>query len=292
MMMLIVSAFAALAFANIVVVVALPGGAPVCTVGSAAPSSLHLTRPFILTGGLPLGNFKVVIGANQLSGGTFVNRVTANTNLSLQVSGAEFKGVLVILNKDGTNLVSSLTTSSSLLQTQSSCPPSGYGGFTHTSRDVKTSVSATINMPANLEAFLDVNVVVANNATSSIYYYSRYMLSTMPAPVAAPVSTPVKAPVAAPVAVPVKAPVAAPVSTPVKAPVAAPVATPVKSPVAVAPVSPPVKAPAAVPMAAPVAVPVPVGAPTRASPCGLLGLSILCFNGCGLLGRILGLCEN
>ena len=148
--MLIVSAFAALALANIVVVVALPGGAPVCTVGSAAPSSLHLTRPFILTGGLPLGNFKVVIGANQLSGGTFVNRVTANTNLSLQVSGAEFKGVLVILNKDGTNLVSSLTTSSSLLQTQSSCPPSGYGGFTHTSRDVKTSVSATINMPANL----------------------------------------------------------------------------------------------------------------------------------------------
>ena len=289
MMMLIVSAFAALALANIVVVVALPGGAPVCTVGSAAPSSLHLTRPFILTGGLPLGNFKVVIGANQLSGGTFVNRVTANTNLSLQVSGAEFKGVLVILNKDGTNLVSSLTTSSSLLQTQSSCPPSGYGGFTHTSRDVKTSVSATINMPANLEAFLDVNVVVANNATSSIYYYSRYMLSTMPAPVAAPVSTPVKAPVAAPVATPVKSPVAvAPVSPPVKAPAAVPMA----APVAVAPVSPPVKTPTAVPVAAPVAVPVPVGAPTRASPCGLLGLSILCFNGCGLLGRILGLCEN
>ena len=89
-----------------------------------------------------------------------------------------------------------------------------------------------------------------------------------------------------------KAPVAAPVSTPVKAPVTNPVATPVKSPVAAAPMSPPVKAPAAVPVAAPVAVPVPVGAPTRASPCGLLGLSILCFNGCGLLGRILGLCEN
>lgn len=277
MMKMIFSVFAALAIVN--VVVALPGGAPVCTVGSAAPSSLHLTRPFILTGGLPLGNFKVVIGANQLSGGTFVNRITANTNLSLQVSGAEFKGVLVILNKDGTNLVSSLTTSSSLLQTQSSCLPSGYGGFTHTSRDVKTSVSATINMPANLEAFLDVNVVVANNATSSIYYYSRYILSTMPAPVAAPVSPPVKAPVTAPVA------------TPVKAPVTAPVAAPVKAPVAVAPVSPPVvvKAPTSAPVAAPVAVP--VGAPTRA-PCGLLGLSIFCFNGCGLFGRILGLCEN
>ena len=185
----IFSIFAALAAVNNVV--ALPTGSPVCTVGVAAPSSLHLTRSFIQTGGLPLGGFKVFIGEDQLGGASFINRIAANTNLSLQVSGAEFKGVLVILNKDGTDLTSRLTTNSSLLQTQSSCSSFGYGGFTHTSRDLKKSVNATINMPANLDAFLDVNVVVVNNDTAgSIYYYSRYMLSTVPA-----TSTPTKAPV-------------------------------------------------------------------------------------------------
>ena len=220
-----------------------------------------------------MGNLKVLIGGTQLSGGTFVNRITATTNLILEVNGAEFRGVLVILNKEGTNLTSSVTTSSSLLQTQSSCPPSGYGGFTHTSRDIKTSVTANINMPANLEAFLDVNVVVANNSTNSIYYYSRYIVSTMAAPVA-----PVAPPMAAPDAAPVPAPVAAPMKAPVASPVAAPMKAPVASPVVAAPVDAPVAAPAKVPTEAP-------------KSCGLFGLSILCFNGCGLIGRILGFCK-
>ena len=283
MMMMTFCVFAALALVN--VVVALPSGAPVCTVGSAAPSSSHLLRPSIVTGGLPVGNLKVLIGGTQLSGGTFVNRITATTNLILEVNGAEFRGVLVILNKEGTNLTSSVTTSSSLLQTQSSCPPSGYGGFTHTSRDIKTSVTANINMPANLEAFLDVNVVVANNSTNSIYYYSRYIVSTMAAPVApvaSPMAAPDAAPVAAPVTPPVTAPVPAPVAAPMKAPVASPVAAPMKAPVA----SPVVAAPVDAPVAAPAKVP--TEAPKS---CGLFGLSILCFNGCGLIGRILGFCK-
>jgi hypothetical protein len=41
----------------------------------------------------------------------------------------------------------------------------GYGGFTHTSEN-NTSASGTINLPANLEAFLDVNVIALNNATT------------------------------------------------------------------------------------------------------------------------------
>ena len=191
--MMIVSIFAALV--AISSVVSLPTGAPVCTVGNAAPSFRHLTRSFIQTGGLPLGGFKVFIGGNELRNGTFVNRITANTNLNLQISGAEFKGVLVILNKDGTDLTSRLTTNSSLLKTQSRCQSSGYSGFTHTSRDLKKSVNATINMPANLDAFLDVNVVVVNNGTAgSIYYYSRYMLSTVPATTNAPKKAPTRAP--------------------------------------------------------------------------------------------------
>ena len=128
--MMIFFAFVALAIVN--VIVALPSGAPVCTVGSAAPQDKHLERNIIKTGGLEVGNLKVFIGGTQLSGGTFVNRITSSTNLNLEVNGAEFRGVLVILNKQDTNLTPSLTTSSSLLQTQSSCPPAGFGGFTHT----------------------------------------------------------------------------------------------------------------------------------------------------------------
>ena len=198
----IFSVFAVLAAANIVV--ALPYGSPVCTVGSAAPSSLHLSRSSIQTGGLSIGGLKVFIGDNELDNG-LINSIIANKDLQLHVSGADFKGVLVILNKDGTDLSSSLTTNSPLLQTQSSCPSFGYGGFTHTSRDLKKSVDATINMPSNLDAFLDVNVVVMSNVTGSTYYHTRYMLSTVPA-TTSPTNSPTNTPRNAPRKVPTTAP--------------------------------------------------------------------------------------
>jgi hypothetical protein len=273
-------------------VTARPDGSPVCTVGSAAPSGAHLTRnaSITVTGPLSQGNFAVSIGGLTLSSSGF-NNVTSDTNLNLELTstnGGVFKGVLIILNEAGVNLTSSLTTNSTLLKTQALCPPDGYGGFTHTSRDLKTSASGTINMPANLEAFLDVNVVVVNNSTAgSTYFYTRFQLSTVKstAPVAAPVAPPITAPVAAPVAPPITAPVAAPVAVPIKAPVEVPVVAPKAAPVpvpvtVVAPVSANVTS-------APVVAP--TDAPSRKS-CGLFGLSILCIRGCGLARRILGFC--
>ena len=250
-------------FLLVSVAVARPDGSPMCTVGSPAPSSLHLSRSFILTGPLSLGNFTVSIGALELSNSGF-NNITSGTNLNLELSsktGGVFKGVLIILNKPGLDLTSSLTTNSALLKTQTSCPPEGYGGFTHTSRDLKTTAAATINLPANVEAFLDVNVVVVNNSTSgSIYFYSRFQLSTVatPTPVAGPVPAPTAAPVAAPKAALVPAPVPSVAPVPVPTNVTSPVMTPNK-------------------------------APTRES-CGLFGWSIFCLCGCGLFSRIFGLC--
>lgn len=236
-------------------VVARPDGSPVCTVGSAAPQGAHLSRNITVFGPLAQGSFKVTIGALQLSSSGF-NNITSGTDLNLELSGGEFKGVLIILNSPGLNLTSSLTTTSTLLKTQALCPPAGYGGFTHVSRDLKTTAAGIINVPANVEAFLDVNVVVVNNSTAgSIYYYSRYQLSSFNAP---PVTTPVSTPVAVPKAAPVQAPV------PV---IVAPVPTPTNAPITSAPTK----------------------APARES-CGLLGLSIFCLNGCGLFGRIFGLC--
>ena len=95
-------------------------------------------------------------------------------------------------------------------------------------------------------------------------------------PVTAPVTAPVTPPVTAPVTVPVTAPVTAPVTPPVKPPVAAPVTVPVAAPVVASPVTVPVTAPVA---------------PPTSKRCGLLGLRIFCFNGCGILGRLVGLCK-
>jgi hypothetical protein len=51
------------------------------------------------------------------------------------------------------------------------------------------------------------------------------------------------------------------------------------------------RAPTMKPIAAPVTQSVPTKAPNRRRrPCGLFRLSIICFNGCGLIGRFLGLC--
>jgi SdiA-regulated len=101
------------------------------------------------------------------------------------------------------------------------------------------------------------------------------------APIAPPASSPVVAPVASPVLAPVVAPVASPVLAPVVAPVAAPVTAPVAAPKApvVAPKSP-TKTPTKTP----------TKAPTRIR-CGLFGFRIVCFNGCGIVGRLFRFCK-
>ena len=117
------------------------------------------------------------------------------------------------------------------------------------------------------------------------------------APTAKPMTTPVTAPVKsndtrAPTAKPITTPVATPVKpsgtrAPTMKPVAAnPALAPIK-PVATAPVpiketKPPTQAPKKDTRK-------PTKAPTRKR-CGLFGLSILCFRGCGLVRRLFGYC--
>jgi hypothetical protein len=104
-----------------------------------------------------------------------------------------------------------------------------------------------------------------------------------PTPAAAPLKTPVAAPVTAPVAMPFTAlaPVVAPKATPVAAPVTAPMVAPVVTPMA---------APFVAPMMAPLVAPTkPAG---RRGRCGLLRMSLICpRTGCGLIGRLLGMCD-
>ena len=266
------------------VVTARPDGSPVCTVGSAAPQSLHLSRQPGFLGGISVGKFEVKIGDTVLDS-TSINEIPGGANLTLDMrstDGGEFRGVLIILNKDGVDLSSNLFPTVPGFKEQTSCSFSGYSGFTHSNRDLKQFAQGSITMPANQEAFLDVNIVVANNfVKGSIFHHTRFQLltkDTSSAPVKAPVrtTTPTSAPVKPPVRAPVKPPIRAPVKPPIRAPLKVPVKAPTKSPVEAptnaptsAPVKPPVRAPMQTPVRAPVKPPVrapmkiPVKAPTR-----------------------------
>jgi hypothetical protein len=238
------------------IVNALPNGSPVCTVGGPAVRSAHLSNPNNISGSIEFGSFAVKIGSKTLNS-SIVNTIDGNKDLPLvlsSVNGTQFRGVLIILNQPNVSLLSNLfiSPSSTDYKPQVNCSTVNYAGFTHVINTLKDSATATINLPINQSAFLDVNVVAANNASISIYFYTRFQLvAETPAPTSAPIKAPTKAPTKAPVKPPTKAPTKAPTVAPTEAPTKAPIR----------------------------------------EDCGLFGLNIFCFNGCGLFGRLLGFCD-
>jgi hypothetical protein len=239
------------------VVTARPDGSPVCTVGSAAPQSLHLIRQPGFLGEISVGNFNVKIGDTILKSGS-VNKIPGGTNLVLDMrstDGSEFRGVLIILNKDGLDLSSNLMTSVPGFKEQGTCHLSGYSGFTHANRDLKQFAQANITMPINQKVFLDVNIVVANNfVKGSIFYHTRFQLSSINK-ILVPVKAPVRVPAPTPITLPIKAPIRAPMKVPITAPVRVPIKSPVTAPLRV-PVKLPIRAPIKAPVSTPIRVPI------------------------------------
>lgn len=248
-------------------VYALPNGSPVCIVGGPAVRASHQSNPNNITGSLASASFAVKIGNTTLNS-TAINTIAANTDLPLvlsSVNGTQFRGVLIVLNQPNVSLISNLFISpnSTDYQPQVNCSMGNNAGFTQVGRTLKDNATATINLPFNQPAFLDVNVVVANNANISIFFYTRFQLNTpLPPPTKAPTKAPTKSPTMAPVKVPTKSPTKAPVKATTKSPTKAPTKAPTKTPTT---------------------------APTRKA-CGLFRLSIICFKGCGLFRRLFGLC--
>lgn len=234
----------------IAVVNAFSSGSPVCTVGGPAVQARHLSNPNNITGSIAFGSFAVKIGDTTLNS-SIVNTIGGNRDLPLvfsSVNGTQFRGVLIILNQPNVSLLSNLIISSNDYKPQENCSTFNYSGFTHVNSNLKDSATATIKLPINQSAFLDVNVVAANNASISIYYHTRFQLvADTPAPTNAPTKTPTKAPSKLTTKSPTKSPTKAPTKSPTKA-------------------------------------------PTRKA-CGLFRLSIFCLNGCGVFGRLLGLCK-
>ena len=241
-----------------IVVNALPNGSPVCIVGGPAVRASHTSNPNNITGAIEAALFAVKIG-NKTLNSTAVNAIAATVDLPVELTstnGTEFRGVLVVLNGNN-SLVSNLFISpnSTDYKAQVNCSTAGDAGFTHISNGLKSNFTATMNLPYSESAFLDVNIVVVNREIS-IYYHTRYMLLGDPAPPTT--KSPTKAPTTT------KSPTKKPTKKPTKAPTKAPTNSTVTK--------------------------APTKAPTRKA-CGLFKLSIICLNGCGLFGRILGLCD-
>jgi hypothetical protein len=100
-------------------------------------------------------------------------------------------------------------------------------------------------------------------------------------------------PTKSPTNIPTRTPTKAPTRTPTKGPTKAPVKGPTNAPVKVVPtMDAPNKAPVVSAPAAPAASPTGIKPITGKKRCGLLGLSIVCFNGCGMFGRLLNICQQ
>lgn len=236
-----------------------PDGSPVCVVGTYAPDPNAHRFPF---GGLE-GRYQITIGGAVLKENEVLN-VPSGVDLPFVISTIgeteEFKGVLAIVNNPNIPLLNSLLPNSSDVKVQEQCPPLGYSGFTHVLNRPKRSVEGILRLNTDVEAFIDVNIVVINWAHASVYFYSRYKIASFGIP-PVPVPVPIPVPVPVPIPVPVPVPVTVPVSVPVPVPLPVPVPVPVPIP---APV--PVVLPVPVPVPAAVLVPIPVPVPSMTGP--------------------------
>ena len=166
-------------------VTALPNGAPVCTVGEAAPQVKHLEisrNP--RQGKLIEGGFYIQIGTTILTDTTTtIYEYNAHEDISVIVTsetgGQPFKGVLIVMSRVSADLGANLfLKNDGQLQflKQAQCD-AGRVAVTHWNNQTKTAVEATMNFDENYDVVLvDVNIVIVNNAKASIFYYDQYKI--------------------------------------------------------------------------------------------------------------------
>ena len=178
-------------------VFAYPSGAGSCAeggdaIGQTGESHVATGKP-INTGPLSDGGFSVTLGDSVLAQfQTFTFPINTKTSLTINSSSKQFKGFLIRLGETGTmtDLAFDGNTDSQL-KVSPLCTAAGVGGITHTTSDDKTTITAYLNLDAvAADMPLDVTIVVDNDSVESIYYYSRFIVSSIDqAPAAAPSAT-------------------------------------------------------------------------------------------------------
>jgi hypothetical protein len=165
---------------------------PDCVVGSANVNEAHLSAERSTeTGTLNKGQFKVFVNGKPLPDtptGKKVNTFKRGVNNTISVSstsGQQFRGCLAILSSKSAPTKS---TKSNLLARGTYKPATGceglpQSGVSHSSASLKTDFPMTLFADKAGESYLfDINVVVVNNATKSIFYYEQFELEAVDDP--------------------------------------------------------------------------------------------------------------
>ena len=175
------------------VVSALPNGAASCVGGKAAVSGFHLdmsNNRAVVTGELAQGGVQLLIDNRLPLIPTAPTRLETGIDYALTVQTSNpngFQGVLLRLedtatsNKRDLSLVMLPSFNDLDLQTATVCQPP-IGGITHTNSTSKMAVTANLRLAFPGTLHLDVTMVGANDATTSVYGYNQYEIIVEGAP--------------------------------------------------------------------------------------------------------------
>jgi hypothetical protein len=171
-------------------------GAGGCSGGQAAVMGFHLSTnggKVTTTGSLADGGIGLLLDGVPLdAAAATAKNFSADEPHVLTVAGtSDYRGMLVRLSAaSGVDTTSSLLEVSEDLQDADTCV-APVVGITHTSSNLKNAQSMSLQLLSEGEVTIDVTVVVANNSTDSIYYYSSYTLNAVGAVAEATVVNPV-----------------------------------------------------------------------------------------------------
>lgn len=168
---------------------ALPDDAPSCRIGTANVANRHLlAERNPETGTINQGNFDVFINGKPLvqkPTGTTVHPFPVKKNNTISVTsttGRLFRGCLAILssNRTPTRNTKSALTPRGTYKNALGCESSPQAGISHFSADFKTEFPMTLfwDEPGGVLLF-DISIVVANNVSTSLFYYSQYTLKAV-----------------------------------------------------------------------------------------------------------------
>jgi hypothetical protein len=212
-----------------------PAGAGACFRGDPNVRFSHVSnlgqpagRP-IVSGSLAEGGLQVLLGGVPLST-TSTNFFNVGEDYSLKVVGDDsYRGILIRLEAPaGVDTTASLIVEeedSNLLYEPSICTEPSQG-ITHSTNVLKNNIGGTVRVDELTNVGIGVTIVVANNRTTAIHYFSQFQLEVTEAPTAAPTRTPTFFPTEAPTLAPTNAPTFRPTRSPTEAPTFAPTNAP------------------------------------------------------------------
>lgn len=176
----------------------------------------------IVSGSLADGGLQVLFGgAPMIPGSTFF--FTKGEEYALRVVGDDsYRGILIRLEAaDGVDTTAALIVEeedSNILYEASICSAPTQG-ITHSTSVLKNNVGGTVRIDElTTDVNIGVTIVMANNSTNSIFYYSQFQLEVTEAPTASPTRSPTFFPTGTPTRAPTNVPTVKPTRAPTDLP--------------------------------------------------------------------------